>query len=295
MLDIGHETVDPDDVKLDAQLYLYRNLKDKFGEFIEPYKVEGLLNTLVQQDGYEFLQKLKDRWPAVSKKIKETFGTLRKVDQETIIDFLTTEVFEPVKPKEKEPEKPREKELSNVSTLTAKPTLETLKKNMSSRQRSRAPSNVSDISEPSYEPSLTSVAKRLRDRSMARSQLSEPLSPNSQTRLSEPMNFDTWTKTELVSYAKEHNIRGPRGGDPEFMNPPTLLKLVKSKRPLTGHGIDPLKTRFEIVDGEIQAGNNNPKLIRDARKLLKEMVAKKMVNLYEAKSHMNYLKKIIKI
>jgi hypothetical protein len=309
MLAVGNETVDPDDVKLDAQLYLYRNLKDKFGEFIEPYKVEGLLNTLVQQDGYEFLQKLKDRWPAVSKKIKETFGTLRKVDQETIIDFLTTEVFEPVKPrekepekpKEKEPEKPKEKELENVSTLTAKPTLETLKKNMSSRQRSRAPSNISDITESSYEaipaPSspLSPVAKRLRDRSMTRSQLSEPLSPNSQTRLTEPMNFDTWTKTELVSYANEHNIKGPRGGDPEFMKQPALLKLVKSKRPLTGIGIDPLKTRFEIVDGEIQAGNNNPKLIRDARKLLKQMVAKKMVNLYEAKSHMNYLKKIIKI
>ena len=109
------------------------------------------------------------------------------------------------------------------------------------------------------------------------------------------MNFDTWTKTELVSYANEHNIKGPRGGDPEFMKQPALLKLVKSKRPLTGIGIDPLKTRFEIVDGEIQAGNNNPKLIRDARKLLKEMVAKKMVNLYEAKSHLNYLKKVIKI
>jgi hypothetical protein len=301
LLEIGHETVDPDDVKLDAQLYLYRNLKDKFGEFIEPYKVEGLLNTLVQQEGYEFLQKLKDRWPAVSKKIKETFGNLRKVDQETTIDFLTTEVFEPVKPKEIKPEIPKEKELPNTSTLTAKPTLESLKKNMSSRQRIRATSNVSDITEPSYEaisaPSspLSSVAKRLRDRSMARSQLSEPLSPNSQTRQTEPIKFDTWTKPELVAYAKEHDIKGPRGGDPENMKQSTLLKLVKSKGPYTGYGIDPLKTKFEIVDGEIQSGNNNPKLIRDARKLLKEMVAKKMVNLYEAKSHMNHLKKIIKI
>ena len=123
MLEIGHETVDPDDVKLDAQLYLYRNLKDKFGEFIEPYKVEGLLNTLVQQDGYEFLQKLKDRWPAVSKKIKETFGNLRKVDQETTIDFLTTEVFEPEKPRSE-----KERELPNTSTLKAQPTLTDLKK-----------------------------------------------------------------------------------------------------------------------------------------------------------------------
>ena len=128
---------------------------------------------------------------------------------------------------------------------------------------------------------------------MARS--SEPLSPNSQARLNEPMKFDTWTRTELVSYAKDHNIQGPRGGDPENMKTSVLLKLVKSKRPLTGNGIDPLKTRFEIVDGEIQAGNNNPKLIRDARKILKEMVAKKMVNLYEAKTHLNYLKKMIKI
>ena len=279
MLDIGHDTVDPDDVKLDAQLYLYNNLKDKFGEFLEPYKVEGLLNTLVQQEGYEFLQKLKDRWPAVSKKIKETFGTLRRVSQETTIDFLTTEVFEPEKPRSE-----KERELPNTSTLTEKrtldntkssklpgkpkvdveesrelpgesmlimppPTLSDLKNKMSSRQRSRASSNVSDI-EPS-EP-LSPIAKRLRDRSMARS--SEPLSPNSQARLNEPMKFDTWTRTELVSYAKDHNIQGPRGGDPENMKTSVLLKLVKSKRPLTGNGIDPLKTRFEIVDGEIQAG-----------------------------------------
>jgi hypothetical protein len=80
-----------------------------------------------------------------------------------------------------------------------------------------------------------------------------------------------------------------------FMKKPALLKVIERNRPLTGYGIDPLKTKFEIVDGEIQSGNNNPKLIRDARKLLKEMVAKKMVNLYEAKSHMNHLKKIIKI
>jgi hypothetical protein len=79
------------------------------------------------------------------------------------------------------------------------------------------------------------------------------------------------------------------------MKPDTLLKLIQSKKSLTGEGMSPLKTKWEIVDGEIQAGNNNPKLIRDARKLLKQMVAQKMVNLYEAKSHINHLKKIIKI
>ena len=206
--------------------------------------------------------------------------------------------------------------IPNSSTLTAKPTLENLKKNISrelpgastliarpdwetgtsSRQRSRTSSNVSDITEPRYEPApLSPVAKRLRDRSMARSQLSEPLSPNSQTRQTEPIKFDTWTKPELVAYAKEHNIKGPRGGDPENMKPSTLLKLVKSKGPYTGYGIDPLKTKFEIVDGEIQSGNNNPQLMRDAKKLLKEMVQQKMITLYEAQSHMKHLRKMNKI
>ena len=102
-------------------------------------------------------------------------------------------------------------------------------------------------------------------------------------------------KKELVAYCEQHDYKGVQGGAPKNMKIPALEKLIQNKRPLSGEGIDPLKTRFEIVDGEIQAGNNNPKLIREVRKLLKEMVAKKMVNLYEAKSHMNHLKKVIKI
>jgi hypothetical protein len=39
--------------------------------------------------------------------------------------------------------------------------------------------------------------------------------------------------------------------------------------------LDELKTQFAIIDGEIQAGNNAPQLIRDARKLLKQMVTQK--------------------
>ena len=105
-------------------------------------------------------------------------------------------------------------------------------------------------------------------------------------------------KKELVAYCEQNDYKGVQGVNPKNMKIPALEKLIQSKRPLSGEGItgiDPLKTRFEIVDGSIQAGNNNPKLIREVRKLLKEMVAKKMVNLYEAKSHMNYLKKVIKI
>jgi hypothetical protein len=65
---------------------------------------------------------------------------------------------------------------------------------------------------------------------------------------------------------------------------------------MVGYGItDDIKSRFEIIDGEIQAGNNNPQLIRDARKLLKEMVTKKLITLYEAQTHLKHLRKLNKI
>jgi hypothetical protein len=64
---------------------------------------------------------------------------------------------------------------------------------------------------------------------------------------------------------------------------------------MSGNGIDDIKARFEIIDGEINAGNNNPALIRAARKLLKEMVTKKMVTLYEAQTHLKHLRSLNKI
>ena len=72
------------------------------------------------------------------------------------------------------------------------------------------------------------------------------------------------------------------------------------KYKLTGSGfksehIRNIKDEFAIIDGEIQAGNNNPQLMRDARKMLKEMVTKKLVTLYEAQIHMKHLRKINKI
>jgi hypothetical protein len=63
---------------------------------------------------------------------------------------------------------------------------------------------------------------------------------------------------------------------------------------MTGSGVD-IKARFDIIDGEINSGNNNPQLIRDARKLLKEMVTKKMITLYEASTHLKYLRSLNKI
>jgi hypothetical protein len=56
-----------------------------------------------------------------------------------------------------------------------------------------------------------------------------------------------------------------------------------------------IKTRFAIIDGEIQAGNNAPQLIRDARKILKQMVTQKMVTLYEAQTHLKHLRTMNKI
>jgi hypothetical protein len=64
---------------------------------------------------------------------------------------------------------------------------------------------------------------------------------------------------------------------------------------LSGEGLGNIKSQFAIIDGEIQAGNNNPQLMRDARKLLKEMVQQKLVTLYEAQTHMKHLRKINKI
>jgi hypothetical protein len=64
---------------------------------------------------------------------------------------------------------------------------------------------------------------------------------------------------------------------------------------LSGESQSDIKTRFAIIDGEIQAGNNAPQLIRDARKLLKEMVTQKMVTLYEAQTHLKHLRKMNKI
>ena len=65
MIDIGHETLDPDDVKLDAQLYLYRNLKDKLkkGEdrggakkiLLSNYLTESAKISLINYCAFEFL------------------------------------------------------------------------------------------------------------------------------------------------------------------------------------------------------------------------------------------------
>jgi hypothetical protein len=119
---------------------------------------------------------------------------------------------------------------------------------------------------------------------------------------------------QLQNYLSDRKIVGSRGGDPLKQHDKSVLLLMYDRyasRELRGSsafqsgtkGLSPdepgkvqnIKTRFAIIDGEIQAGNNAPQLIRDARKLLKEMVTQKMVTLYEAQTHLKHLRKINKI
>jgi hypothetical protein len=110
---------------------------------------------------------------------------------------------------------------------------------------------------------------------------------------------------QLAEYLASEGMVGSRGGGP-FKGDGTrrpdedLMKIynryaVMYGFGMKGSGVDNIKSRFEIIDGEINAGNNNPQLIRDARKLLKEMVTKKMVSLYEAQTHLKHLRKLNKI
>jgi organic radical activating enzyme len=108
---------------------------------------------------------------------------------------------------------------------------------------------------------------------------------------------DKMTVRELQEYLDSKGIRGKAGGDPMLQNDKQmLLKMYKryANEDLLGSGLD-IKSRFAIIDGEIQSGNNNPQLMRDAKKLLKEMTQQKMITLYEAQSHMKHLRKINKI
>jgi hypothetical protein len=108
----------------------------------------------------------------------------------------------------------------------------------------------------------------------------------------------------LAEYLASEGMVGSRGGVP-FKGDGTprpledLLKIYDRYAVMYGYGMKgsgvDIKSRFEIIDGEINAGNNNPQLIRDARKLLKEMVTKKMVSLYEAQTHLKHLRKLNKI
>jgi phage-related tail protein len=89
MIDTAHTVVDPNQALIQAQLYLYKTMKDRLSEMMQPYKVEGVLNQIVKVDGYEGLQVMKDRWPSLKKGLTDTFGDLRRVDNtDSIAIFL---------------------------------------------------------------------------------------------------------------------------------------------------------------------------------------------------------------
>ena len=116
-------------------------------------------------------------------------------------------------------------------------------------------------------------------------------------------DFKALGQSGMAQYLADNQMTGPSGGAPFTSTGPKSKEVLLQyfdRYLSTGSGfksehVRNIKDEFAIIDGEIQAGNNNPQLMRDARKLLKEMVQKKLVTLYEAQSHMKHLRKINKI
>jgi len=114
--------------------------------------------------------------------------------------------------------------------------------------------------------------------------------------------FESLSNQDKALYLESQGMRGKHGGyatqlarDRDLGKKLTGWYDRYANESKTGRGLSDIKSQFAIIDGEIQAGNNNPQLIRDARKLLKEMVQQKLVTLYEAQTHMKHLRKINKI
>jgi hypothetical protein len=120
--------------------------------------------------------------------------------------------------------------------------------------------------------------------------------------------FSQLSNENMATYLNANDISGTRSGlafnklgrgDAKKRLTKQYESFIK-KLTITGSGFKSehvfnIKDKFAIVDGEIHSGNNNPQLLRDARKMLKEMVSKKMVTIYEAQKHMLHLRKLNKI
>lgn len=305
MIDTAHTVVDPNQALIQAQLYLYNTMKDRLSEMIQPYKAEGVLNQIVKVDGYEGLQVMKDRWPSLKKGLTDTFGDLRRVDNtDSIAIFLlenspvnakapTPVTGAPSAPSRSAPASfPSVPSRSSSSVVPFGPLEPTFRYTRTPAPASQMPLYTT----PTYRPppipasalrSGSSSAMVTRRTSKDRSDL-EPLS------VIKDMNT-----ADLRRYLESKGISGPKGGLPSKASKDSLLKmyLASATPELRASGLKPLdaKGQFEIINGEIEAGNNNPQLLRDARKLLKEFVQKKMVTIYEAKTHMKHLRKVNKI
>ena len=309
MIDTAHTVVDPNQALIQAQLYLYNTMKDRLSEMIQPYKAEGVLNQVVKVDGYEGLQVMKDRWPSLKKGLTDTFGDLRRVDNTDSIAIFLLE-NSPVNAKAPTPVTGAPSAPSAPSRSAPFPSFPSVPSRSSSSvvpfgppepnfRYTRTPAPASQMplyTTPTYRPppipasalrSGSPGAMVTRRTSKDRSDL-EPLSVIK--------GMDT---RELRQYLESKGISGPKGGLPSKASKDSLLKmyLASASPELRASGLKPLdaKGQFEIINGEIEAGNNNPQLLRDARKLLKEFVQKKMVTIYEAKTHMKHLRKVNKI
>ena len=487
LIDIAHETVDPASVELQAKSFAYNAVKDRLNEVLPAYKSEAVINAIIDEGGYEKLQPIKDQWPMLKKKLEETFGDVRRVENtDSIAQVLYVSSLKPAVrqgpvnavpiPTVPTPNVTRastalvsSKALPSVSTLPVRynpptanlidtsfppPALTTstkdkiarmraeqanreeaalqeargaltsyyatkeqerkkqidsnLKTNIlvnrafrteqekrkEARRRGEAITAIDFALEPtdrfypteaalrSYPtiterlnqllapPSFTpKTSKRTPIKSITRIGVEDlrptpgPITPRSKSveqknaesgrKSGRPQSqmgpaelirilvlnglpaskdkgenyrtvleagllppritlipredFMRLSSSQKAQYLEENQMVGPSGGVPvnkitgQIKPDKTLndyfdryLNLPTS--PKTGKGLtDDLKSRFDIIDGEINAGNNNPALIRDARKLLKEMVTKKMVTLYEAQSHLKYLRSLNKI
>ena len=490
LIDTAHETVDPASVELQAKSFAYNAVKDRLNEVLPAYKSEAVINAIIDEGGYEKLQPIKDQWPMLKKKLEETFGDVRRVENtDSIAQVLYVSSLKPAVrqgpvnaipiPTVPTPNITRastalvsSKALPSVPTLPLRynpatanlidtsfppPALTTSTKekiakmraeqatreqaalqeardqldvyyatkeqakkedlykrgalrkeqllsNLSAKKerarlkeesrRREAITSIDFALEPTdrfyptelalrssptiterinmlLKPPLESVGPRQRTNPSYEAELKDlyalqELGPKPELQRSKSVeqkfaesggksgrpqsqmgnaelrdilegnglpffddkkqNYDAvstagllpprlnlisredfmrLTPSQKAQYLEENQMVGKSGGVPVNkttgqIKPEGMLIAYFDRylptSPKTGKGLtDDLKSRFDIIDGEISAGNNNPQLIRDARKLLKEMVTKKLVTLYEAQTHLKYLRSLNKI
>ena len=430
MIDTAHTIVDPDQVLIQSQLFLYNTMKDRLSEMMQPYKAEGVLNQIIKVDGYDGLMVIKDRWASLKKGLTDTFGDLRRVENtESIALYLLDNTpFDEVTPKsppkyiykvpptpntipstsgplrpynattaphvsrypvkykptpipsdlfdylsvqssrsrfanvpevpdlftsrgkvmnpkltpqgmfskqqpyitekelqlEKErqaqergniiaemdypsrfyPKEKKKTPIKTVTHITDKPEMPPpprVTRSTSSKASEKLPidlltnDDLVAILQHKGLPYLVGHTRESKEKNYAQA-MGANLIPN-RPQLEPRSVVSKMTTKELKQYLDSKGVRGSNGGLPSKQADREMLLRMYDRYAtpeLQGKGID-IKSRFAIVDGEIQSGNNNPQLMRDAKKLLKEMTQQKMITLYEAKSHMKHLRKINKI
>jgi len=298
MIDTAHTVADPKEVKLQAQAHLFSTMKDRMTPMLQPYKVEAVLKKIIQEGGYDSLQTIKDRWVGLKKKLEDTFGNLNRIDNtDSIASFLLGEIKGtaptpevilslPVPPPQRMTTRSQSAQALASTKLPA--TLfsyQDLRSILSSAGLPFGTGNDKKTHDANYATALANgLIRDLPD-----------LVPKSE--ILKMSNYD------LALYLDSKGIRGSKNASPmdtwankgdSRAGKDALVKMYDryATAEMKGSG---MKNKFAIIQGEIEAGNNAPQLIRDARKMLKEMVQQKMVTLYEASTHLKYLRSLNKI